>query len=146
MNPLKQSEIKEIAEQMDCGMRCFCSTKTNKLLFLPADLEFEDEAAQFWQDEINELNSQPLVYQEIEKPESYDSFKMMQEFANSAFIDRRFQEKLSTILERRKPFANFKMCIDTSDYREDWFSFKNNWMQKWVKDQLYSNLTLDDAE
>jgi hypothetical protein len=46
----------------------------------------------------------------------------------------------------RKPFANFKMCIDASDYREDWFSFKNNWMQKWVKDQLDNNLALDDAE
>lgn len=146
MKPLSQSDIKEIAEQMDCGMRCFCNTKTNKLLFLPADLEFEDDAAQFWQDEIEELDSQPLIYQEIERPESHDSFKMMREFANSDFIDKSFQEKLSNILEMRKPFANFKICIDTSHYREDWFSFKNNWMQNWVKDQLDGNLAIDNAE
>jgi hypothetical protein len=146
MKLLSQSDIKEIAEQMDCGMRCFCKTNTSKLLFLPADLEFEDDAAQFWQDEIEELKNQPLNYLEIERPESYDSFKMMREFANSAFVDKRFQEKLSNILEMRKTFANFKICIDTSDYREDWFTFKNNWMQNWVKDQLDGNLATDNAE
>lgn len=124
----------------------FLQHQYQQAIVLPADLEFEDDAAQFWQDEIEELKNQPLNYLEIERPESYDSFKMMREFANSAFVDKRFQEKLSNILEMRKTFANFKICIDTSDYREDWFTFKNNWMQNWVKDQLDGNLATDNAE
>jgi hypothetical protein len=137
MKSLSSSEIKEIAEQMDCGMRCYHNIKTNKLVFFPADLEFDDDyAAEFFQDDINELQNNADDYHEIEKPESRDSFQIMEDFANSAQIDERFRVKLQTVLELKKPFANFKTCIDNSDYREDWFSFKSNWMQKWVKDQI----------
>lgn len=141
MKILSESQIKEIAGQMDCGMRCYHNTKTNKLLFFPVELDFEDEDnAEFWQEDIEELENEATNYLEVEKPESHDSFSMMQEFANSTSLDTKFQDKLITVLEMRKPFANFKTCIDNSDYREDWFRFKSNWMQKWVKDQLKMNL------
>ena len=144
MKPLTQSEIKEIVEQMDCGMQCYRNIKTNKLLFFPADLDFDSDFAEFWQDEIDELENEFGDYQEIEKPESHDSFRSMEEFASSNIIDEKFKDKLSTVLQQKKPFANFKICIDNSVYREEWFSFKNNWMQKRIKDQLETDLEFDD--
>jgi hypothetical protein len=65
---------------------------------------------------------------------------MMREFANSDLIGKKFQEKLLIVLELKKPFANFKISIDNSDFIEEWYSFKNIWMQKWIKDELESDL------
>ena len=65
---------------------------------------------------------------------------MIQEFANSDLIGKKFQEKLLIVLELKKPFANFKISIDNSDFIEEWYSFKNIWMQKWIKDELESDL------
>jgi hypothetical protein len=64
----------------------------------------------------------------------------MREFANSDLIGKKFQEKLLIVLELKKPFANFKISIDNSDFIEEWYSFKNIWMQKWIKDELESDL------
>ena len=139
MKQLAPSEIKEIAEEMDCGMRCFHNKKSNKTLFLPAELDFEfefDDETEFWQDEIEELKNNKSDYTEIEKPNSNDSFKMMEEFASSDKIDSELKENLLQILQLKKPFANFKNLIDNSDFREEWFAFKSNWMQNWVKNQL----------
>jgi hypothetical protein len=140
MTPLNQSEIKEIADQMDCSMRCYRNIKTNKLLFFPDALDFDDDPDDFWKEEIDELENHIDNYREIHKPESRESFKMMREFANSDLIGKKFQEKLLIVLELKKPFANFKISIDNSDFIEEWYSFKNIWMQKWIKDELESDL------
>ncbi|MCW2120224.1 UPF0158 family protein [Flavobacterium sp. 7A] len=100
----------------------------------------DDYAIDFFEDVLNELENNSDDYHEIKKQETRDSFKIMEDFANTAQIDEKFRIKLQTALEREKPFSNFKTCIDNSDYRDDWFSFKSSWMQKWVKDQVERDL------
>ena len=41
--------------------------------------------------------------------------------------DAAFQEK--------KPFQNFKMLVESSDYRQDWFDFRDFANIGWVKEQ-----------
>ncbi len=48
----------------------------------------------------------------------------------------KLQNKLSNALERRKPFANFKNLIDNSDYRHDWFDFKQSCLEEHVYETL----------
>lgn len=38
MSHLDKSKIKEIAENLDCGLNCYWNIKTNAILFLPEEL------------------------------------------------------------------------------------------------------------
>lgn len=52
------------------------------------------------------------------------------------YVMENFANKLFTALDRRKPFANFKYLIDYSDYRKDWFAFKQNQLMAYVYHQF----------
>lgn len=133
MISISLEQIKEISDQLEMGFQCYYNIKNNQLIFFPKDLDPDDEMAEFWQDELDALDKNPKDFIEIEAPESHDSFKTMKEFTNCVVNDPIYQKQLFKILENSKPFANFKNSIDNSSYREDWFLFKNNWMQKWVE-------------
>ena len=46
--------------------------------------------------------------------------------------DKNLKRKLINALERRHPFANFKNTIENSDYRKEWFAFKQKELEKYV--------------
>lgn len=50
--------------------------------------------------------------------------------------DKTLQSELEKVLEIKKPFQNFKHLIDHSDFRQNWFDFKQNELEKRVKTQL----------
>ena len=54
----------------------------------------------------------------------------------SQIADKQFQAELENILERKKPFQNFKNKIDNSNYRQNWFDFKTIELEKIVETQL----------
>jgi hypothetical protein len=39
MPELTQEQIKEIAEQLDCGFKCYWNRKNNELIFIPDELK-----------------------------------------------------------------------------------------------------------
>lgn len=47
--------------------------------------------------------------------------------------DLKFRERILDRLSNRKPFQNFKILIDSSAYREDWFDFKKEAYIQYVK-------------
>lgn len=134
MSILTTEQLREFADNIEMGFQCHYNYKSNLVLFIPKELDYEDEDMQeAWEYEIKTLQANPNSFIEIEAPESHDYFKIMQEFASSTFIDKTYQNQLFSILENRKPFAHFKNSIENSSYREDWLLFRNNWMQEWVK-------------
>jgi hypothetical protein len=50
--------------------------------------------------------------------------------------DENLQQNLIKILGRKSPFANFKDEIDESDYRQQWFDFKQKMYEDYVMVQL----------
>jgi hypothetical protein len=50
--------------------------------------------------------------------------------------DGTLKSELEDTLQRRKSFQNFKHLIDNSDYRETWFAFKQNELEKLVGEQF----------
>ncbi|WP_310556855.1 UPF0158 family protein [Flavobacterium sp.] len=135
MKPLEKAKIKEIAEQFDCGFKCFWNLKNNELIFIPdEDNGFSD--MEFWQDEIDELENNFDEFVEIEKPTSTDSFKMMEEFVASDIPNKAFKIELSLSLTLKKSFRNFKYLIDNSSIRDLWFAFKSEQLQKWVETEI----------
>lgn len=130
---------KEIAEQLDCGMRAYCHKKTGELVFVPNETELYGIDLEAWDEDLELLDNNYTDYHEIEKWTSGEAFQMMADFAEELTGNTQLQNKLIDALNRSKPFRNFKFIIDNSgDYRQQWFTFKNQWQQAFVERQLIS--------
>ena len=135
MNKPDQNIINEIAQELDCGNECYFNQKTKELICLPnADLmetAGEDYYKEMFQDDFKKIESQKKDLIKFEVLESFESFKIMEDFKNQIESDE-FEEKLDKALKRSKPFQNFKNLIDNSEYREQWFQFKQKEIEKIV--------------
>jgi hypothetical protein len=135
MIKLTKDQIKELADQLDCGNKCYINKETGILIFTPDfDRGYADE--ELWQDDINELEENWDKYVEIDRMESRESFEVMAGFAESV-DSRELREALIGALNKKHPFQNFKWVVDNSGpYRQKWFDFKNQRLIEWVNDQL----------
>ena len=135
MIKLTKDQIKELADQLDCGNKCYINKETGILIFTPDfDSGYADE--ELWQDDINELEENWDKYVEIDRMESRESFEVMAGFAESV-DSRELREALIGALNKKHPFQNFKWVVDNSGpYRQKWFDFKNQRLIEWVNDQL----------
>ena len=129
--------IKEIAENLDCGNNCYYNSKTNEIVTIPnfTNTSDEQELKEFFRDDLNKINDQKADFIKFEVLESFESFKIMERFSDQV-TDQKFQSELKSILEKKKPFQNFKNTIDHSDFRQNWFDFKRNELEKIVRNQL----------
>jgi hypothetical protein len=137
-----KQQIKEIADQLDCGFRAFYHKQSGELIFVPNTEKHPNMDTEAWEDELDKLDENYLDYKQIEAMESSDSFNLMEDFAEE-MSDARLQEKLFTALNRKHPFREFKFVIDNSgEYRNAWFEFKNKRNFEWVENQinLHKNL------
>ena len=127
--------IKEIAENIDCGMVCFINTDTLETenapqTFIEDPEEFEmitgmtaEDMKLKYLDWENYITVIPL--------ESYEAFKIMEYFVDTV-SDKILQNKLIDALNRKKPFAGFNSVVDNSDYRQKWFDFKQQQLEEHV--------------
>jgi hypothetical protein len=115
---LTEKQIEEIADNLDCGMKCFYNLKTGEIKAL---LNFDswigaDEEP--WEKGSKEIEVNWADYFEFEGFESHESFQIMADFTES-IDDKGLQNKLINALNRPKPFQNFKWQIDNSgEYRQ----------------------------
>ena len=133
---LTKDQIKEIAEQLDCGMRCYINKETGEIKTVLNFESWQTDDREPWQDVLNELDENLDKYFEIERMESHDSFKIMADFTETV-DSRELRDSLIYALNRKHPFQNFKWVVDNSGpYRQKWFEFKDQRLIEWVKDQL----------
>ena len=135
-----QKLIREIAQSIDADMVCYLNTDNLELITIPKGVEdyySEDELDELWGDMIKKVNSlkNKLVFNPLY---SHESFPIMESFANS-LVGEKFQEKLYHILSRKKPFANFNRLVHDSDYSEDWFAFKEEYIMQLVATEMNDN-------
>jgi hypothetical protein len=136
---LTEGQIEEIADNLDCGMRCFYNLKTGEIKTL---LNFDswigtDEEP--WEEESKEIDENWDDYFEFEGFETHESFRIMADFAER-IDDPKLQGQLINALNRPKPFRNFKWQIDNSgEYRQQWFDYKKMRYIQWVKEQIDLN-------
>jgi hypothetical protein len=132
---LSKDQIKEIADQLDCGNRCYINKEACEIKTTP---DFNDGFAdeELWADILVELEENWDKYIEIEKMESYESFDLMADFAESVDSGE-LRDSLINALNRKHPFQNFKWVIDNSGpYRLRWFDFKTQKLINWVENKL----------
>lgn len=142
---ITKEQIKEIADQLDCGMRCYIDKETGIIKSVPDFDSWQTGDTELWEDVLNELDENWGNYLEIERMESHESFDVMVEFAEDV-DSRELHDTLINVLNRKHPFGNFKWVIDNSGpYRQKWFDFKAQSLKDWVIAQLDSaNIEHDD--
>ena len=134
MESLTKEQIKEIAEQLDCGFRCYWHKQNGELVFVPDTMRYPDMDIDAWSDEMEKLDNDIEEYREIENLESRDSFEIMAGFIETLSDANKLKDRLAGTLSEKKPFSQFKFTIDRSgDFRQKWFDFKNRKMQEWVE-------------
>jgi hypothetical protein len=138
MMKIDKKIIKEIAENLDCGMNCFLHKTTLEIIEVP-DEYFEAEIPEEWQEEIDKIDENPDDYVRFEKPSSYESFEFMKSFIDILPEDKegiKFANQLVECLNRNHPFRRFKEAVDNSDYRDAWFAHKQACLEEYVKGVL----------
>jgi hypothetical protein len=133
---LTKKQIEEIADDLDCGMRCFYHLKTREITTLLNYDHWMGADTEPWEEDMEEIDENWGDYFEFQGFESHESFQIMADFAES--IDNpKLQNKLISALNRSKPFRNFKWQIDNSgEYRQQWFQFKKTRYIQWVIEQI----------
>jgi len=131
---LKDKQVIEIAELLDSGMVCFFHRPTGAIDYYPDPNQpyFDPNP---WQDIIDKIENDWDNYEKFQKMESFESYRVMEDFAYS-LSDEHFRNKILSTISRRKPFQNFKNLIDWSNYRQDWFDFKSKSYIDHVKRQI----------
>jgi hypothetical protein len=143
MAHLNKSQIKEIAENLDCGLNCYWNKKTSEILFLPEELGYyldndsddTDIGDEWQQEDFDKIKNNLEDIVVIEKPNSNYSFEIMKAFAEQLPNKLEFKLQLFQALNRNKPFREFKFIIDNSNYREEWFAFKTLKLQEWIENK-----------
>lgn len=131
---LTPAQIREIAQELDTGMTCYVHKQSLEIECIPdMDAPFFD--LEPWEEIIDKIQGNRSDYFEFEGMDSHQAFQVMQDFADE-LPDQKFKDKLFKALSWRKPFANFKWLIDESDYRQNWFDFKQAAMEAWVHEQI----------
>ncbi len=135
---ITEEKIREIAENLDVGLRCFYHLKTGEIETTP---DFDrndwfDYDTELWQEILDKLDENRGDYFEFEKMTSHESFEVMADFAETV-DNKKLQDRLYRALNKSKPFRNFKWEIDNSgEYRQKWFDFKNQRLIEFVKNQI----------
>lgn len=137
MDNSRQNIIKEIAQELDCGNDCYYNSKTDEIIAIPnfSNISDEDEFRECFKADLKKVKKNRADLIKIEVLESFESFKIMERFIDQ-ISDVQFKSTLENILQKRKPFQNFKNSIDNSDFRQEWFDFKKIELEKIVETQL----------
>ena len=144
---ITEEKIREIAGNLDVGLRCFYHLKTGEIETTPDfdGNDWFDYDTELWQEILDKLDENRDDYLEFEKMSSHESFEVMADFAETV-DNKNLQDRLYKALNKSKPFRNFKWEIDNSgEYRQKWFDFKNQRLIEFVKDQIeYHNREFAD--
>ena len=125
--------INKIAQELEAGMKVYLNRRT--LEFEPV-LDWDDMTeTDFWEKEARKIEKKWKDYIVITKMESHESFRVMENFVDEV-DDIRLKEDLIKILNRKSPFSNFKMEVESSNHRQKWFDFRTKRYEDYVTDQL----------
>jgi len=137
MDKIDKKIINEIAQNLEIGDICYFNYKTNKVISIPDidddwdETEFED----LFKADLKKIKKQKKDLIKIEPLESYESFKIMEQFVEQ-ITDQVYKSQLEDLLQRQKPFQNFKHSIEQSKFRQAWFDFRLAQFEKKVLKEI----------
>ena len=161
INKLSNEQIREIAERVEMGDVCYINANTGETVFMMNDemlsnygILWEDDDEEEEKPDDNSPDWQKEMYAEakadmnkidswkwedtirIEKPESHESFKFMERFVDEIIPEGKLKQDFWTALSRSHPFRNFNAIVHNCEYRENWFAFKQNALEEYVRGEM----------
>ncbi|GAA4419143.1 hypothetical protein GCM10023187_53190 [Nibrella viscosa] len=120
---LTDEQLREIAGELQSGMRCYLHRQSGELVALPDADQFPDADTEPWQEEQAKLARTPQEYIPVRPLNSHDTFRMMEQFVQEEVSTDALRSRLLRALDQPKPFRHFKAEIDTAgEYRQRWFA------------------------
>lgn len=137
MNEFQHNIIKEIAQELDCGFDCYYNIITDEIVAIPNFSQFsdEDDFKEAFSDSLEKIEKHKADFIKFETLESFESFKIMELFVEQ-LSDENLKSELENVLANKKPFQNFKHKVDHSDFRQNWFDFKQKELEQKVENEL----------
>lgn len=128
--------IKEIAELLDTQEVVFLHKETHEILSYPiADGPTDEEFDYIEQEVMEVINTDPGSYIRFDPPNSDESFEMMELFVET-LKNAHLKARLLDALASRKPFRNFRNAIQSEEIEDDWYAYKDAYLQMLVGDRL----------
>lgn len=138
-----------IAGSIDAGFVCYLNPETlemeellKSMLDDPDNMEF---ITGYRLDENTVKHKTWTNCYTFEPLESYESFQIMEAFAEQ-LNDKKISEALFYALNHHRPFAHFKSKIDQSPYRQDWYDFKQRWLEDHVRQIILGEINKPDDD
>jgi len=134
---LTNKQIRSIAESLESGIKVYINRKDYEIreIFFPFnsvdDVDIEN-------DEVEAIEKKWTAYVVLSQLESSEEYRIMQQFSDQV-EDKALGIELNNVLNRKSPFANFKIVIDYSSSRTKWFEFRQSMYEAHVRDQLQVN-------
>jgi hypothetical protein len=98
--------LNNIADSLEAGFKCFIHRETHEVVeYLDPD-RYPEIDPKDWKEEIGKIKKNKKKFIEIENMDSRESFRVMEEFAES-LENSTTKIRLLTALEGHKPFAKF---------------------------------------
>lgn len=131
---LPEKLIKEIADQISSGMRCFINKTNNEIIILPTDEYMFDLEEEEEKENLEKINSNEDDYLEIEPPSSRRGFEMMESFLDKV-TDENFRSEIIHALEKKGPFRRFKDLVEgDADWAPIWYKHRDDEYINYVKE------------
>ncbi|WP_373548790.1 UPF0158 family protein [Haliscomenobacter sp.] len=128
--------IKEIAELLDIQEVVFLHKKTHEILAYPiADGPTDEEFDYIEQEVMEVINADPDSYIRFDPLNSRESFQMMEDFVET-IKNVRLRDRLIDALSIKKPFRSFRNAIQSEEIEDDWYAYKDAYLQMYVRDRL----------
>ena len=160
---LSKKQLTDIAESIDAGFICYLNAETGEYIEMMNndamsnygiswEEEEDEEPGDFshqWEKELyDDVKSDMAKIDswehaiKIEKPESHESFKIMERFVDEIIPDGKLKNDFFCALSRSHPFRNFNALVHNCKYREDWFAFKQNAIEEYVRAMIDEYVSL----
>src|ERR1700733_7428860 len=95
--------IKEIAQNLEAGMKCWYHIPTGEVLSAPDRMKHYDIDDELWEETFNEIDEKMHECIAFECLETHDEFRIMASFAENEVSDPEVQKRLVYALNQRKP-------------------------------------------
>lgn len=96
----------------------------------------EDELRGWERDQVVGLSETLELKNSIEKPESFISFKWMEEFTGDRAANRRFYNEAVCALRNRHPFRGFRSALDWNGLTDEWYAYRDARMEDYVRREI----------
>ena len=128
--------IKEIAQTINTGEVVFFNLETQEILSYPAPEDSGYNEFDYLAEEVLAItDANPDAYVRFDPPDTRTSYQIMAAFAETV-VNEQLKALLLDTLKSKKPFRNFRNAVETEGIEDDWYDYKDAFLQMGVRDKL----------